>query len=325
MPAESSQPTVGVEENAVVNERGGLGLATPLNFVLVVLIGGGNFVAVRISNQELEPFWGAGLRFGLAAVGFVVFALVARLTWPRGRALALTALYGVFSFALSYALMYWALTRVSAGLAAVLLAAVPLVTQFLAAAHGMERLSRRNLVGAVVAIAGIVLMTIGPAGVEIPLSGLIAIAVAALTVGESVIIGKKVSVAHPAMTNAVGMPIGALGLLAISAVAGETWAWPGQSDVLWSVIYLTLIGSIGLFVLFLLVMRRWTPSASSYAFVLFPVVTLILEATLLGEPLIARSVAGALVVMAGVWFGALSPDRRRGAPSARVGAEPREG
>jgi drug/metabolite transporter (DMT)-like permease len=95
--------------------------------------------------------------------------------------------------------------------------------------------------------------------------------------------------------------------------------------VLWSVIYLTLIGSIGLFVLFLLVMRRWTPSASSYAFVLFPVVTLILEATLLGEPLIARSVAGALVVMAGVWFGALSPDRRRGAPSARVGAEPREG
>src|SRR5438270_372850 len=37
-------------------------------FVAVVLIGGTNFVAVRFSNRELPPFWGAGLRFALAAL-----------------------------------------------------------------------------------------------------------------------------------------------------------------------------------------------------------------------------------------------------------------
>lgn len=36
-----------------------------LVFATVVLVGGGNFVAVRFSNRELAPFWGAGLRFAL--------------------------------------------------------------------------------------------------------------------------------------------------------------------------------------------------------------------------------------------------------------------
>jgi drug/metabolite transporter (DMT)-like permease len=293
-----------------MGETSRIGALTWSAFLVVVLVGGGNFVAVRVSNQELAPFWGAGLRFGLAAVIFVMIALALRLTWPRGRALRLAAVYGILSFTLSYALMYWALTHVSAGVASVLLASVPLITQFLAAAHRMERLSRRNLTGAVIALSGIVVMTVGPSGLAVPLGGLIAIAIAAFTVGESVIVGKKVSVGHPAMTNAVGMPIGAMGLLIISAVAGERWALPQQTDVRWSVLYLALIGSVGLFVLLLLVIRRWTASATSYAFVLFPVVSLLLEAWILDEPLTGRSVGGAAIVMAGVWYGALAQSAR---------------
>jgi hypothetical protein len=36
-------------------------------FLTLVLIGGANFVAVRFSNVELAPFWGAGSRFLLAS------------------------------------------------------------------------------------------------------------------------------------------------------------------------------------------------------------------------------------------------------------------
>lgn len=93
-------------------------------FLLASVLGGANFIAVRLSNRELEPFWGAGLRFGTAAVLFVVIAVVLRLKWPRGRELALSTLYGVLGFALSYALMYWALVRVTAGVAVVIFAVV---------------------------------------------------------------------------------------------------------------------------------------------------------------------------------------------------------
>ncbi|MBW3555361.1 MAG: EamA family transporter [Actinobacteria bacterium] len=284
-------------------------------FGLAVTIGGANFLAVRFSNRELAPFWGAGLRFTLASLLFVAIALALRLRWPRRRQLALTAAYGALSFAVSYALVYWALVRVTAGMAVVVLAVVPLVTVLLAAAHGLERLQRRGVIGSVLALAGIVWMTTAPQDVEIPPAALAAVLGAALAVGESMILGKQLSTNHPAMTNAVGMTVGAVLLLAISLIAGESWALPRRADAFWAVAYLVTVGSVGLFLLVLLVIRRWTASATSYMFVLFPVVTLALGALLADEPVTARAVTGAALVIVGVWFGALSPSARRlGAP-----------
>ena len=74
--------------------------------------------------------------------------------------------------------------------------------------------------------------------------------------------------------------------------------------------YLVLLGSGVLFVLILLVVRRWTASATSYLFVLFPVATLALGAWLADEPITMHAVTGAVLVMAGVWYGALSPGAR---------------
>lgn len=299
---------------------GGLTMAA---FAVAVTLGGANFLAVRFSNRELAPFWGAGLRFTLAATLFVILALALRLTWPRGRLLALTALYGLFSFALSYALMYWALVEVTAGMATVVLAVVPLVTLLLASAQRMENLARRTVLGSVLAVAGIAWMAVGNAQVVLPLSGLVAMLVAALSIGQSVILGKRVSDNHPVMTSAVGMMTGVPVLLLISLIAGEQWGLPRQTEVVWSLAYLVTFGSVGLFVLLLLVVRRWTASATSYMFVLFPVVTMLLAAWLADEPITLRGVIGAVVVMAGVWFGALSsPTTPAPPPAPTVEEEP---
>jgi drug/metabolite transporter (DMT)-like permease len=102
----------------------------------------------------------------------------------------------------------------------------------------------------------------------------------------------------------------------MSAVAGETWAIPNQPEVVWSLAYLVTLGSVGLFVLLLLVVRRWTASATSYMFVLFPVVTMILDAVLAGEPITVVGIVGAALVMSGVWFGALSPAAKGPAAAA---------
>lgn len=280
-------------------------------FAVAVTLGGANFIGVRFSNRELDPFWGAGLRFSLAALLFIGIAAALKLRWPRGRQLGYTMLYGFLSFALFYALMYWALVRVTAGVATVVLAVVPLVTLLLAAAHGMESLGLRSVVGSFLAIAGIVWMTFGPQEVVLPFAALLAFLAAAVTAGESVILSKKVSGYHPAMTNAVAMATGAVVLLAISAVTGDRWALPTQGEVIWSLIYLVTLGSAGLFVVLLLVVRKWTASATSYAFVLFPVSTMLLGAWIADEPITGQGVAGAILVMSGVWFGALSPGARR--------------
>jgi drug/metabolite transporter (DMT)-like permease len=280
-------------------------------FAVVVTLGAGNFLAVRMSNLELPPFWGAGLRFGLAAVSFVAMSLFLRLPWPRGRDLRLTAVYGVLGFAAFYALMYWTLTQVTAGVAVVVMAVVPLVTLLLSAAEGAERLRAPSVLGAFLALAGIAWMTFGPQHVVVPLAALAAMLGAAIAVGQSIIIGKRISGNHPAVTNAVGMTVGAVLLLGLSLLAGEAWSVPREAEALWAVVYLVTLGSVGLFVLVLLVVRRWTASATSYMFVLFPVVTMALEAWILDEPVTGQMLLGAALVMAGVWFGALSPAARR--------------
>lgn len=285
--------------------------ATLVTFATAVLLGGGNFLAVRFSNRELEPLWGAALRFGVAAVLFTGIVVVMRLRWPRGKVLVLNIAFGLLSFAVFYALMYWALVRVTAGVATVVLAVVPLVTLLLAAAHGMERITWRPVVGSLFAVAGITWMTIGPQEIVLPLAALAALVVAVFCVGESVIVGKKLSANHPAMTNAVAMIAGASALIAMSAVAGDPWVLPTEPEVVWSVLYLVTFGSVGLFVLILLVVRQWTASATSYMFVLFPLVTMLLGAWLADEAITLQGVTGAVLVMTGVWFGALSPQSQR--------------
>lgn len=282
-------------------------------FAVAVTLGAGNFIGVRFSNSELAPFWGAALRFGLAATIFVVTAVALRLTWPRGRELWLTVVYGALSFALFYALMYWALVRVSAGVATVVMAIVPLATVLLAAVQGLERLRLRGAAGAVLACAGIVWMIVGPQALVLPVGALVAMLGASASVAQAVIVGKRISDNHPVVTNAVGMVVGVVLLLALSATAGESWALPRERDVVVALTYLVTLGSGGLFVLVLLIVRRWTASATSYMFVLFPVVTMGLDAWLSDEPITAQALMGALLVMAGVWLGALSPGARKDA------------
>jgi drug/metabolite transporter (DMT)-like permease len=291
-------------------------------FGLAVTFGGGNFLAVRISNLDLDPFWGAGFRFGLAALTFVAVALVLRLQWPRGRQLALNAGYGVLGFAGFYALMYWALVQVTAGVAVIVLAIVPLATVLLTAAQGLEPLRARSAVGALLALAGIGWITVGPQDLIVPAGALVAMLAAALCAGQSIIVARHLSGNHPVMTNAVAMSVGAALLLLFSTTTGETWALPQRTDATWAIVYLITLGSIGLFVLLLLVVRRWTASVTSYMFVLFPVATLALEAWFLHEPVTARAITGAALVMAGVWFGALSPAARRTAPSPPAASVP---
>jgi drug/metabolite transporter (DMT)-like permease len=222
----------------------------------------------------------------------------------------LTIANGLLGISIFYALMYWALVQVTAGTATIVLALVPLVTLLLASAQRLERLSARAVGGSLLAVVGITWMAIGPGRVTLSFIPLLALLGATVCAGESVIVAKMISANHPAVTNAISLATGAATLLAFSAMNGEQWALPAQSEVAWALVYLVTAGSVGLFALVLLVARRWTASATAYMFVLFPVVTMALGALLIDEPITLAGTIGALVVMAGVWFG-ISPDSRR--------------
>jgi drug/metabolite transporter (DMT)-like permease len=280
--------------------------ATLAAYAAMIVIAGSNFVAVRFSNEELPPFWGATLRFAIACALFFAVMRWRGATLPRGRALAGVAIYGALGFGAFYALMYWALVSVPAGLASVLVALVPLLTFFLAIAHGLERFRLRGLVGGLIAVVGIGVVFAEQLGGAVEAAALLACIAAAVCVAESAVVVKLYPRVDPAATNAVGMLTGLAILAPLSLVAGETWTLPARADTVLAVIYLITIGSVGLFALFLYVLRRWTATATSYLLVLSPLVTVAVASLLAGEQITLQFALGGVLVGAGVYVGALS-------------------
>jgi drug/metabolite transporter (DMT)-like permease len=280
--------------------------ATLAAYATMILIAGSNFVAVRFSNEELPPFWGATLRFAIACALFFSVMRWRGAVLPRGRALAGVAIYGALGFGAFYALMYWALVSVPAGLASVLVALVPLLTFFLAIAHGLERFRLRGVAGALIAVAGIAVVFVEQLGGAVEVAPLLACIAAAACAAESAVLAKLFPRVDPAATNAVGMLSGLAILAPLSLVAGEIWTMPQRTDTILAVTYLTTIGSVGLFALFLYVLRRWTATATSYLLVLSPLVTVAVASLLAGERISPQFAVGGVLVGVGVYIGALS-------------------
>lgn len=281
-----------------------------LAFAAIVLIAGSNIVAVRLSNRELEPFWGAGIRFAVGTT--ILWALVVRgrAALPHGRDLVWTAGYGLLNFFAAYAFFYWGAQEVPAGLGGTIMASVPLLTVLLAAAHGAEPLRARAVVGATIAIAGVAVISWGGLSGDVRAISVLAIGAAAIAAAESGVFLEVIPSAHPVVTNAVGMSVGAAALLGLSAAIGETWQPPRSPSVWAAVVYLAISSPI-LFMLFVYVIRRWSASATSFQFVLFPIVAVIGGALVLGEPITPSLLLGAPLVLAGVYVGALSDRSRR--------------
>jgi drug/metabolite transporter (DMT)-like permease len=282
-----------------------------LAFASVVLLAGSNIVAVRFSNRELDPFWGAGLRFLGASV--ILWSLVARGRYPlpRGRALGGAFLYGVLSFLVAYAFFYWGSQEVPAGLGGTIMASVPLLTVMFAAAHRLEPLRLRGVVGALVALTGIAIMSSGALSGDVSPTSVLAVLVAAAAASESGIVLKLLPSAHPVVTNAIGMSVGAVLLLVLSSLVGESWVAPESSSVRAAIVYLA-VASPFLFMLVVYVIQRWTATGASYQFVLFPIVSVIGGALLLGEVVTPSFLLGAPFVLAGVYIGALSRSEKPG-------------
>jgi len=280
--------------------------ATLAAFFGIILIGGSNFVAVRFSNAELPPYWGAAIRFLPASLLLFVVMVIGRIPVPYGSALVGAVLWGLINFGLGYALTYFGLQQVNAGTASVILATVPLFTLGLAVLHRLERLRPRPIVGALIALAGIALVFREQLSANVAAIYLIAILLNAAAAAEAGVIAKRFPRTHPFATNAVGMLVGGLVLLLASFVFGEAHDLPRRTETQLAVVYLATVGAIGLFGLFIYVVNRWTVSATSYALVVMPLVAISLGALLRGESVSPFFLVGAAIVAVGVYVGALS-------------------
>ncbi|MHB8606143.1 MAG: DMT family transporter [Thermoplasmatota archaeon] len=298
--------------------------STLVAFVGFVLLAGANGTAISFINRGLAPFWGASLRFIPAALVFIALALAARRPFPRGRALVGVVLYGLLAFAGTFGPIYWALQYVKPGIAQVILALAPLLTLLLAVAQRQERFRWAAFFGALACLAGIAYVFRAQLRSAVPLSGLLAILLAALSLAEGTVAAKRFPKADILTTNVVAMGVAGVVLLALSFAVHEPHALPQRGDTWIAAAYILVAGSVAAFALFLFVLQRWSASAAAYQWVLLPFVAVPLSAWLTGERVTSALLIGGIVVLVGVYFGAIRPSgsARKTTEAARAPAPP---
>ena len=289
-------------------------------FVAIALIGGGNPVGVAIVVDELDPLWAAAVRFIAAGAIFALAMALFRIPIPHGRALAGSLLYGVLGFFAAFTCLFWGFQETPPGTGQIIVALVPLLTLGLAIAHGLERFSPRALIGALIALGGLAFLVNDRIEANVPPLSMLAVLAGGAFLAESGVILKLTPRAHPVASNAVGMLAGSVGLLALSAVVGDAWRAPTESDTWVAMVFLVLGGSVAVFGLYAFLLGRWSASAVSYILLLQPLPTLVYSALLTGEPLTPALLVGGAIMLLGVYIGAFSPGR--GGTTSEVAASP---
>lgn len=272
-------------------------------FAACSAIWGSTFLVISIGNDALAPVWAATLRVGLASVLLGSWTFVRGQSLPRGPALRAAVGYGVTQFGVNLPLLYWGEKVVPSGVSAVVFATIPFSTALTAHALGVERLTPRKVLGAVIAFLGVAVLFSSALQQHIPAAGLAAIFVGATAASIGTTLLKRGPRQDPFAANAVGCAVGAVIAGVASVVLGEAHVVPSTLRAAWPLLYLTLAGSVGAYVILSWLISRWPVSRTSYITVIVPVIALALGAAVRHEPLGAGSLAGAALVLAGLIIG----------------------
>jgi drug/metabolite transporter (DMT)-like permease len=291
-------------------------------FAAVYVIWGSTYLAIRFAIETLPPLLMAGARFLLAGTAMYAFLRLRGEVAPTRREWRNAALVGLLLLGLGNGGVVMAERTVPSGVAALLVAMVPLWMTLLEWARpGGTRPTARTMAGLVVGFAGMV-MLVGPAGlmggggVDMAGAAMVMVGSVAWAAGSIFSRGARLP-GNPLMATAAEMLSGGVALVA----AGLLWGELGSVSLsaisaasAASFFYLVVFGSLVAFTAYVWLLKVSTPArVSTYAYV-NPVVAVFLGWAMAGEPVTARVLVAAAVILAAV--GVITTGKRPSQASA---------
>ena len=282
--------------------------------IVAMALWGSSFIALKVAFAELPPLWVIFARMALASIVFLCgWRWHGRIDYRPGDWKALLAL-AVCEPCLYFVFEAFALQYTSAGQAGMITALLPLLVAVGAFAFLHERIARSTLVGFLLALCGVVWLTLAgkpDMHAPAPMLGNFFEVLAMLTAMGYTLILKHLSARYSAFVlTAMQAFVGSVFFLPLAAASAPLP--PTISGVgLAAVAYLGIAVTTGAYGLYNFAVGR-LPASQASAFVnLIPLFTLFFAAVVLGETLSAQQLAGAALVFVGV---ALSQWRRTAVP-----------
>ena len=282
--------------------------STDLLLLLMTIIWGSNFTAIKYSLEDLRPLSFNAIRFTTASIAMLVVALLSRDTFkiaPRdGRRLFFLGLLGNTVY---QSLFITGMSYTRAGNAALILATTPLFTAILGRLRKHEYFTARGVAGLLLAFAGIILIITSGAE-EVSLRDTIlgdslllvtTVCWSVYTVGSRNLIHKYGSMKTTILMMTSGTPL----LLLVCTPSLLRQDWSRVRPIAWA----GVIGS-GLFAIALAyiiwnhgVHRIGSTRTAIYSNIT-PVVAVLVAWIVLGESPTAGQIAGAIVIFVGIYL-----------------------
>jgi drug/metabolite transporter (DMT)-like permease len=270
-------------------------------FAAVSVIWGMPYLFIKIGVEELSPGFVAWSRVALAAL--VLLPLALKTGALRGLPLRWLVAFAAVEIAIPFPLIGFGEQRVSSSLAAILIAALPLVVAFMALRFDhAERPTPTRLAGMVIGLGGVAALVgidIGGRGPELVGAG----AVLCATLGYAA--GPLIVKRHLAGADPLGPVTAAMGIASIMLLPFGIGDFPSEvpsTDVVASVIVLGLVCSALAFLVFFRLIAEVGPSRATVITYVNPIVALALGVAILGEDVTAGAIAGLLLILAGSWL-----------------------
>src|SRR6266567_1380252 len=279
-----------------------------LAFAIIYFVWGSTFLAIRVGVREVPPFLLAGMRFLVAGIVLYVWMRVRGTPSPTTREWGAASLLAILIFVFDYGLLFWAERRVPSGIAAVMMATIPV---FMALAEIVflrtQRLTLRLAIALLVGMAGVAVLvghSISLGGAPIDSAGACALIVAAISWLTAASLSRKMPLpAAKGMSSGAQMLAGGVLLTLTAALLGEFRGFHVQavSRETWlALAYLIVAGSIVGFTAYVWLIHHESPTrVGTYAYV-NPVVAVLVGHFLGGEAIGARTIAGTLLVLVSV-------------------------
>jgi drug/metabolite transporter (DMT)-like permease len=261
------------------------------------VVWGSTYLGIMLAIRTMPPFLMSSVRFLLA--GAFLYALSPRRRVSlRGWAAALVA--GGALLTIGNGGITWAEQRVDSGVAALLVATMPLWLALFDRIVFGRRLAAAGWAGLLVGLGGVALLVSPGGGGTDLVGGLACVGCAAAWAAGTLYARHAPLPSQPGLASGAQMLAGGvlLGVAGLAAgEAGQVHLSQVSAESLLALAYLVVVGSIVAFSCFQWLLHNAPTSiVSTYAYV-NPVVAVLLGAAFLGEPLTMRTfVAGAAIV-----------------------------
>lgn len=281
---------------------------------LLAAIWGGSFLVIKVAVATIPPWTIVAGRLVLGAAGLLLFVWLTGRRLPRDPALWRSfVVVAAVGNLIPFFLIAWGEITIDSGLAAILMATMPLTTALLAHVFiSDERLSLPRFAGVLFGLAGIVVL-VGPgviAGLGREVSAQLALTGAACCYAVAGVYTRTSPLVTlpPAVSGAGVLVCAAVMSLPFSLVIDRPWGLTPSSESLWALIILALLCTSAAYIIFFRIVASAGATFMSLINYLIPVFGVVWGALILDETLGLQALAALGLILIGV---ALTQIRRR--------------